>query len=221
MDTVIYTVRKGDTLFNIAKKYFTTVNMIARYNGIADPDVIYEGQLLRIPVSEIPKMKKENDRQATTDYIVKRGDTLAEIASKYGINVQKLAAFNNIDNPNEINEGQVLKIPLYYVPVKRPQSYTVKSGDTLSGIAADNNTKTSTLAELNNISNPDVINEGQTILIPAENNNEGRLEYIVKSGDSLWKIARMYGVSVPYLINLNRITNPDLIYPDQVIIIRK
>lgn len=221
MDTVIYTVRKGDTLFNIAKKYFTTVNMIARYNGIADPDVIYEGQILRIPVSEIPNMKEKNDRQATADYIVKRGDTLNEIASKYGITVQKLAAFNNIADPDKIDEGQVLKIPLYYVPVKRPQSYTVKKGDTLSSIAANNNTEARILAEMNNISNPDVIYEDQTIFIPANNDKEGRLEYTVKSGDTLWKIARMYGVSVPYLINLNRLTNPDMIYPDQVIIIRK
>ena len=54
-----------------------------------------------------------------------------------------------------------------------------------------------------------------------DNNNEGRLEYTVKSGDTLWQIAKKYGVSVAYLINLNRLTEPDCIYPEQIIVIRK
>ena len=48
MPSIVYTVREGDTLWNIAKAYGTTVNDIARYNGIVETDVIYPGQRLRI-----------------------------------------------------------------------------------------------------------------------------------------------------------------------------
>ena len=53
MKTIVYTVKRGDTLFEIARRCGTTVNMISRYNGITDPDMIYEGQILRIPVTEL------------------------------------------------------------------------------------------------------------------------------------------------------------------------
>lgn len=177
METLIYTVRKGDTLFQIAKNFGTTVNMIARYNGIPDPDVISEGQLLRIPVSDIPKCMDKYNRQATTDYIVKAGDSLFTIAQKYNASIEGIAELNNLESPDMIKEGQVLKIPLSCV--------SLKPADEI----------------------PD--------------NNEGRLEYTVKSGDTLWQIAKKYGVSVAYLINLNRLTEPDCIYPDQIIVIRK
>lgn len=177
METLIYTVRKGDTLFQIAKNFGTTVNMIARYNGIPDPDVISEGQLLRIPVSDIPKCMDKYNRQATTDYIVKAGDSLFTIAQKYNASIEGISELNNLESPDMIKEGQVLKIPLSCV--------SLKPADEM----------------------PD--------------NNEGRLEYTVKSGDTLWQIAKKYGVSVAYLINLNRLTEPDCIYPDQIIVIRK
>ena len=178
METLIYTVRKGDTLFQIAKNFGTTVNMIARYNGIPDPDVIYEGQILRIPVSDIPKCMDKYNKQATTDYIVKNGDTLLLIAQKYNASIEGIAELNKIDSPDMICEGQVLKIPLSCVPLKPDDEM------------------------------PD-------------NNNEGRLEYTVKSGDTLWQIAKKYGVSVAYLININRLTETDCIYPEQIIVIRK
>ncbi|MBQ1658574.1 MAG: LysM peptidoglycan-binding domain-containing protein [Clostridia bacterium] len=177
METLIYTVRKGDTLFQIAKNFGTTVNMIARYNGIPDPDVISEGQLLRIPVSDIPKCMDKYNRQATTDYIVKAGDSLFTIAQKYNASIESISELNNLESPDMIKEGQVLKIPLSCV--------SLKPADEM----------------------PD--------------NNDGRLEYTVKSGDTLWQIAKKYGVSVAYLINLNRLTEPDCIYPDQIIVIRK
>lgn len=229
METVIYTVRKGDTLYSLAKKYGTTVNMLSRFNNIPDPDVIYEGQTLRIPVSEIPEIQRREQGRATTDHIVKPGETLHSIASSYGISHMKLAGFNSLAAPFEIVPGQVLRIPLSYVPVKPSFEYTVKKGDTLAKLAEQYGTSVMALAGINRISDPDVILEGQVIRIPAampdpepdEDPQEGRLEYTVKSGDTLYKIACRFGVSVSYLINLNRLTEPDRIYPDQVIVIRE
>lgn len=97
--------------------------------------------------------------------------------------------------------------------------YIVKPGDTLSHIALWYNTTVEELVKLNNIQNPNLIYVGQKILILAsdEPNKEKEIIYTVKKGDSLWKIANRYGVSVNSLVSLNNIQNPNLIYPGQQI----
>ena len=97
--------------------------------------------------------------------------------------------------------------------------YIVKSGDTLSHIALWYNTTVEELVKLNNIQNPNLIYVGQRILILAsdEPNKEKEITYTVRYGDSLWKIANRYGVSVNSLVTLNNIQNPNLIYPGQQI----
>lgn len=97
--------------------------------------------------------------------------------------------------------------------------YTVRAGDTLSHIALWYNTTVEELVKLNNIQNPNLIYVGQRILILAsdEPNKEKEITYTVRRGDSLWKIANRYGVSVNSLVTLNNIQNPNLIYPGQQI----
>lgn len=94
-------------------------------------------------------------------YTVKSGDTLSGIASKYGTTYQKLAEYNNISNPNKINVGQVIKIP----SSNNKQYYTVKSGDTLSGIASKYGTSVSQLVSWNNIKDANKIYVGQKLRV--------------------------------------------------------
>ncbi|MGE9696655.1 GH25 family lysozyme [Streptomyces sp. CH6] len=96
-------------------------------------------------------------------YRVRAGDTLSGIASKYGTTVSKLAALNGIKDVDRIGVGQVLK--LTGSPAAKPSTYKVRSGDTLSGIAAAHGTTVAKLAALNGIKNPDVIRVGQTLKI--------------------------------------------------------
>lgn len=100
--------------------------------------------------------------------------------------------------------------------------YIVKRGDTLSHIALWYDTTVEELVKLNNIQNPNLIYVGQRILILTsdEPNKEKEITYTVKRGDSLWKIANRYGVSVNSLVSLNNIQNPNLIYPGQQIQVR-
>ncbi len=95
--------------------------------------------------------------------------------------------------------------------------YTVKSGDTLSYIALLYNTTVAELVKLNSIQNPDLIYVGQRLLISISDdpNNSKEVTYTVKRGDTLWKIARQYGITVNELVELNNIKNPDLIYIGQ------
>lgn len=91
-------------------------------------------------------------------------------------------------------------------------TYTVKSGDTLSVIAQKYGMSTSQLANLNGISNPDLIFVGQVLKVSGGGTTRS---YTVQSGDALSVIAQKLGVSMQHLINLNGISNPNLIFPGQ------
>lgn len=97
-----YIVKSGDTLSGIASKYGTTYQELARINNIANPNVIYPGQVIKINGGTVEKI-----------YTVKSGDTLSGIANKYGTTWQNIYN-NNRDiigsNPNLIKPGQILKV---------------------------------------------------------------------------------------------------------------
>ncbi|UCG26577.1 MAG: LysM peptidoglycan-binding domain-containing protein [Chloroflexota bacterium] len=110
--TCTYVVQPGDTLAKIAYRYGTTVSALVEANNIADPNVIYVGQVLTIPgCAGTPPPPTPTPPPATTTYVVQPGDTLGEIAQMFGTTVSELAALNNISNPNLIYAGQVLQVP--------------------------------------------------------------------------------------------------------------
>lgn len=98
-------------------------------------------------------------------YIVKRGDTLAAIATKYHTTVKHLATLNKIKNANVIRVGQQIRIDQAKPVAKSATIYTVKSGDTLGGIAARYHTTVHQLAVRNQIKNANVIRVGEKIKI--------------------------------------------------------
>lgn len=107
---VDYTVKKGDTLSGIAKKYNTTLDAILKANpSIKNPNVIYVGQVIYIPVKTM-----QTSTSAVKDekvyHTVQRGETLSGIAKKYGTNYLTLAALNGIINPNKIFTGQKIRV---------------------------------------------------------------------------------------------------------------
>lgn len=146
---------------------------------------------------------------ATGTYVVQPGDTLSEIASRYGTTYQNLAAINGIGDPNRINVGQVLKV------TGQPTSentYFVQAGDTLSGIAAKFGTTVSNLVSRNGIANPNVIYPGQKIYLTGQSN-----AYTVKNGDTLSGIAAAFHTTWQALAGKNHIANPNVIYVGQTI----
>ncbi len=105
---VLYQVRQGDTLWAISRTYNTTVEAIARRNNIPNPHLIYVGQVLIVPKGVAPTPTPIGQ----IVYVVEWGDTLWEIARRYGTTVDAIAAVNHISNPNLIYVGQWLVIPL-------------------------------------------------------------------------------------------------------------
>ncbi|EUB25702.1 glycoside hydrolase, family 25 [Streptococcus sp. AS20] len=97
-----YTVQAGDTLSGIAAFYGTSYQELAAINGIANPDLIYPGQVLQVTGSGAGTSERT--------YTVESGDTLSGIAALYGTSYQHLAEINGIENPDLIYPGQVLRI---------------------------------------------------------------------------------------------------------------
>ena len=99
-------VKRGDTLSKLAIKYKTTVNLIIGFNNIKNKNLIYIGQILKIPYST-QEVKGETNHIL---YTIKRGDTLTQIAKKFNTTVSELVKLNHIRNPNLIYAGDTLKI---------------------------------------------------------------------------------------------------------------
>ena len=162
-----YVVQSGDTLSGIAARFGTTVQELVQLNDISNPNLIYVGEVLKLPVSNSVKSGASSNQYQTT-YVVNPGNTLSGIAARFGTTVQYLARINGISNPNLIYPGQILKIRASGVSaqgVGATTTYVVKSGDTLSGIAARFGTTVADLVSLNDISNPNLIYAGQVLKV--------------------------------------------------------
>ena len=232
-----YTVKSGDTLSGIASQYNTTVNQIVSLNQLSNPNLIYVGQVLKLKNSQTTNSSSSSSTAATTagTYTVKAGDTLSAIASRYSTSSSTLASLNSLSNPNLIYVGQVLKVSSNASTssstsssanstVTTAASYTVKSGDTLSAIAAKYGTTYQALASANSISNPNDIYVGQVIKVSATAtaassqavssiNSNG--SYTVKSGDTLYGIALANGLNWQTLAKQNGISDPNVIFVGQ------
>ena len=102
-----HTVRSGETLFRIAQQYGVSMSDLAAANRIININHIYAGQVLVIPDGT----ESAETVTASTTHVVRRGDTLAQIAIDYGVSMAALLSANNITNVNVIYVGQTLLIP--------------------------------------------------------------------------------------------------------------
>ena len=225
-----YTVQSGENLSEIAAKFGTNWQTLAQLNNLSNPNRIYVGQVLRLSANNTTTTANQQTSHADT-YTVQSGDNLSKIASQFGTNYENLARLNNITNPNRIYVGQVLRIsgnanvstPTQLTTTNSStSSYTVKSGDTLSGIAAKFGTSYEALAQRNNIANPNTIYVGQVIQISGSANSNRSYQstnsqgtYTVKSGVTLSGIAAAHGTSWTSLANKNGIRAPYTIYVGQ------
>lgn len=171
-ETIYYTVKRGDTLGQIASKYGTTVQEIAQINGIQNVNLIFPGQILRINTNSNVHGSEANSIGEKTYYTIRRGDSLWSIARRYGTTVQNIVNWNNIQNVNLIYPGQILILYGNYTSTNNSSNsnnntvyYTVQRGDTLWRIARRYRTCPRRIARLNGITNPNLIYSGQILKI--------------------------------------------------------
>ena len=151
----MYTVKAGDSLWGIAKKYETTVDYLKAINNLSS-NLLSIGQKLKVPDSI------SNDNNNDNIYIVKSGDTLYSIANKYNTTVSNLMNINNLKT-NLLSIGQELKLKT--TPAQNTETtYIVKSGDTLYSIAKRFNTSVNDIKNKNNLTT-NLLSIGQQLKI--------------------------------------------------------
>lgn len=156
-DAIRYTVKRGDTLWGIAKKFGVTVSAVVNANNIRNPNLIYVGEVFIIP------HMTSAESFGYTLYTVRRGDTLWGISRNFGTSINSIVTLNGIENPNLIYAGEVFKIPS--ARSEQTVIYTVKRGDTLWGISRKFGTTVENLVKLNSVKNPNLIYVGEKLII--------------------------------------------------------
>ena len=149
-DYVIYTIKKGDNLYSIARRFNISLNDLINFNEMSST-LLTIGDELLIPT---------NNNNLDITYIVKPGDTLYNIAKRYNISINMLRDRNNLEN-NILQIGQELIIP----NTSNYRTYVVRTNDTLDTIANRTNSTKESIKRLNNLATDDII-VGQILLIP-------------------------------------------------------
>lgn len=187
-----YVVKKGDSLWSIARKYGLSVAELKALNNLSS-NTLHIGDTLLVS-----SVNSTDDNISDEYYTVKSGDTLWGIARKYNMSVNDLKSLNNLSS-NNLSIGQKL-----IVSKARSNDYTVVAGDTLWGIARKFNVSVDDLKSLNNLTS-NSLSIGMVLKIPPYSNkkNEETNVYVVKSGDSLWSIARKFNSTVDEIKRLN------------------
>ena len=151
-DYLIYTIKKGDNLYIIAKNYNISLEELINFNQQGST-LLHIGEQLLIPIN--------NQTNNNIQYVIKPGDTLYNIAKRYNTNVDEIKRINNL-NTNMLKIGETILIP----GTSNYQTYVIRTNDTLEGIALKYNTTVENIMKANNLLTDDVT-VGQIILIPS------------------------------------------------------
>ncbi|UNF70680.1 LysM peptidoglycan-binding domain-containing protein [Bacillus subtilis] len=224
-------VKKGDTLWDLSRKYDTTISKIKSENHLRS-DIIYVGQTLSIN-GKSTSSKSSSSSSSSSTYKVKSGDSLWKISKKYGMTINELKKLNGLKS-DLLRVGQVLKLKgstssssssSSKVSSSSTSTYKVKSGDSLWKISKKYGMTINELKKLNGLKS-DLLRVGQVLKLKGSTSSSSSSSskvsssststYKVKSGDSLSKIASKYGTTVSKLKSLNGLKS-DVIYVNQVL----
>lgn len=216
-----YVVQSGDSLNAIASKYNLQTGYLADLNGLSRTAGLRAGQRLKLTgsVEEAQSKPSKNTKEETPEtYTVKSGDSLGNIANRYHLQLDYLAALNGLSRNSSVRVGQRLKLTGDVPTVetakvdnksstktvaagKNTERYTVKSGESLNSIASRAGISVRELAEMNALKASANLQRGQNIVIP-----KTVVEYKVKRGDTLIGLASKYGLETNFLAELNDLT---------------
>lgn len=186
-----YTIARGDTISGIAGKFGLDTKTILEVNGLQANTIIYPGQKIKLggpATAPEPAAPAAPAAAAGSVYTVKSGDTLGAIAARHGVKLSEVFGWNGLNLGSIIYPGQQIKIggaaapaptpaapapvapastaPAPAAPAPASGSYTIKSGDTLSGIAARNGVKLADILSANRLTTSSIIYPGQKLALP-------------------------------------------------------
>jgi LysM repeat protein len=168
------------------------------------------------------------DEGVEVRYEVRWGDTLTAIARRYGTTVEAIRARNpEITDPHRVHAGSVLIIPssarVDPGSVTTPpatQEHIIQRGDTLSAIASRYGTTVQALMQANPwITNPSYIEAGRCLVIQSGTGATAPVVHVVRAGETLTAIARLYNTTIWAIVVRNNLVNPSFIYAGQRLII--
>lgn len=221
--SLIYTIRAGDTFYSIARRFNTTVEALREANPGVDPDALLIGQQICVPV-RIPAPGV--CPQGSQPYVIRPGDTYYSLARRFNTTVEAIREANPNVNPDNLQVGMVICIPVVPAPTPCPPGtnpYTVQAGDTYFSLARRFNTTVRAIARANPLVNPRRLRVGQVICIPGApppgRCPEGTRPYVIRRGDTYYRLARRFNTTVEAIRQANPGVDPDALQVGQVICI--
>ena len=224
-------VKPGETLSEIAERYGTSVQRLMQLNGLRSPQDLWAGSRIQVPGAG-------GSNPGSGNYTVKPGETLSEIAERYGTSVQRLMQLNGLRSAQDLWAGSRIQVPgagsartsTGARTTTVNANYTVKQGETLSELAERYGTSVQRLMELNNLGSAQDLWAGSRIQVPVTRTaaapkpkpavNKNATQHKVQSGETLSVIAQRYGVSMQNLIAINNISNPNQVEVGQTLKLR-
>jgi membrane-bound lytic murein transglycosylase D len=229
-------IRRGESLSHIALKYGVSVSKLQKWNNLRSSRIV-AGKTLQIYTgSGSASMASNNnvsDKSVAASgklirHTIKSGEVLGKIAETYGVTTSQLRRWNNLRN-NRIYAGKTLKIYDSHTTESSTEStvagdiYTIKRGDTIGGISLKTGVSVEKLKDLNNLSGNKII-AGKTLRLnantssenssqvaevqkPAQSISGGKVQYKIKSGDTISQIAEAHGVSTYNIRKWNNLSS--------------
>lgn len=227
----LHTVKRGDSLSEIAEMYNASVDDIKNWNNITGTK-IKAGDKLIVRGNRSTTSSNTNTSNNNAKYhTIKSGESLSEIAEEYSISVSELKSWNSISG-TKIKAGDKLVIKKTNTVESTSTNttnskytyYKVRYGDSLSEIAEKYNVSITDLQSWNGISGTK-IKVGQNLIVSGKkrtvtttSNTSGSKHHIVKRGESLDVISKKYGVTVEELKRLNNLRNNKILVNQKLII---
>ncbi len=220
-----YTVKRGDTLSQIAKREGCTVDQLLQWNDIRSPRSLRAGETLRIGTGSSGSSAAAAPKDDKVIHVVKAGEYPAKIAGQYGVKVDDLMKWNSLDKNSAIRPGQ--KLTVHGASAKAPASsqskapaapqpvtHVVAKGETASTIAARYGVGLSDFLKWNNLTAKSTLRVGQKCVVypangkgasggKAASSASRTVEHKVVKGESPASIAKKHGVSVNDLFRWN------------------
>lgn len=238
-----YTVKAGDTLYSISRRFGMSLSQLVSANGISTSSIIQPGETLRVVGGEATSSVVRTNTTVTSGghYTVQAGDTLYSIARRNGMNLSSLLSLNGLSQSSTIFPGQRLTLSQfegtsagYRTTASSTSStgnYTIQAGDTLYSISRRFGISLSMLLVNNGLSASSLIRPGQTISVSGSSSanvqsqsvsytsTSGSGNYTVKAGDTLYRIAYNHGISLTKLLSLNGLSANSTIRPGQHLVV--
>lgn len=220
-----HTVRSGENLSAIARKYGVSVQELRDWNSLQDDKLRIGMQLrLTVPTQEkeaepVQAKSKSSLKETAKKHTVEQGDTYFSISQKYGVSLNDLMSLNDARD-GKLALGQIVYIPSQSSKDSAPTTttktnssnekgfHTVRSGDNLSSIANDHGISVANLQLWNGLGKKTALQIGDRLRLSAPPTDKrttrasGKM-YVIRKGDTLWDIARRHGVSVQELKEWN------------------